>query len=80
MSVITTDRGGRWTGDAGLSHFDGSLNPLKPGALLIPMLQYSIRGRQMGRKSANMDTFLPRLDAKAPMGPLCGASKARAAQ
>ena len=33
----------------------------------------------MGRKLANMDTFLRRLDAEAPMGPLCGASKARAA-
>ena len=80
MSVITTDRGAGWTGDAGLSHFDGSLYPLKPGALVIPPLQYPIGGRQMGRKSANMDTFLRRLDAKAPMGPLCGASKARAAR
>ena len=33
MSVITTDRGAVWTGDSGLSHFDGSISTLGPGAL-----------------------------------------------
>ena len=56
------------------------LMALKPGALPVTRaLAYPTRGRQMGRKLANMDTFLRRLDAEAPMGPLCGASKARAA-
>ena len=74
MTVITADRGAVWTGDAGLSKSNVSFETRCPAnrASLFH------RGRQMGRKSANMDTFLRGLDAKAPMGPLCGASKARA--
>ena len=56
MSVITTDRGGRWTGDAGLSHFDGSLNPLKPGALLYPC--YNIPSEE-GKWGASRQIWTP---------------------
>ena len=70
MSVIITDRGAVWTGDSGLSHFDGSLSCLGPGAF----------GRQFEHRLANMDdAFLRGLDAEVQMVPLCGASKARPA-
>ena len=48
MSVITTDRGAVWTGDSALSHFDGSLSCLGPGALVV-CLGRKANGVELGK-------------------------------